>query len=116
MRNPGGALGWFWYLAGHWNEGCRWLSQILVNPGVLELIVARAKALYAGAVLISYQQEDYALARTWLEESVTIWRQIGDHSGLAYSLAMLGLEVLYSGALPGARFNLEESVSLARRT
>src|ERR671912_2332828 len=43
-----GALLWFWYYRGYFNEGQRWLSQALETPAAADAPRPRARALTAG--------------------------------------------------------------------
>ena len=104
-----GALWQFWLLR-HWNEGRYWLEAVLARPGAARPTAARAKALYAAGALTL----DSPLARARLEESVRLWRRLGDRLGLAYALDALADEARMQGDLAAARVSAEESVALFR--
>ncbi|MFL5731821.1 MAG: tetratricopeptide repeat protein [Chloroflexia bacterium] len=110
-----GALGWFWSLRGYFSEGGSWLDSALSLQGSQQPTGERAKALN-WASLLAYRQSDSAKVRSLLEESVSIWRELGDPGGLAYALTLLGVVVLYQGEHERARALLEESVAEFRRT
>ncbi len=62
-------------------------------------------------------QSDFATARARLEESVAIWRELGDKRGLALALTVwnsLGWVSLREGRVADARALIEEGVALWR--
>ena len=67
-----GALGWFWSVRGYFSEGRTWLEEALALPFTDELKPARAKALLLAGVL-AYRQSNPTLARSLLEEGITLW-------------------------------------------
>jgi tetratricopeptide (TPR) repeat protein len=60
------------------------------------------------------EQGDYAVARSLLEESLMIRRQLGDKAGIAVSLNNLGMVAIQQGDYAIARSLLEESLLLCR--
>lgn len=108
----GGALFWFWLHSGYWSEGRRWLEGALT--GTSARTAARAKVLY-GAGVLAWAQGDHATARSRLEESVAIWRELGDEQDIAYALHFLGLAVLGQGEPVRARSLAQESVEIFRK-
>jgi predicted ATPase/DNA-binding XRE family transcriptional regulator len=82
------ALGEFWWPLGHVSEGRRWLAAALAGSGPATA-AARAKALYRAGEL-AYGQGDYGVATTRLEESLTLYRDLGDKWGTACALRGLG--------------------------
>ena len=90
-----GALWNFWYRHGHLSEGRRWLETALALPGQVP-DRARARVLNDLATLMS-QQGDYAQAKPLLTESLSLWRAVGDHKGVARTLNDLGA-VAFFGA------------------
>jgi predicted ATPase len=108
-----GALFWFWDLRGHLSEGRRWLAGALEQTNWPGRTAARAKALYA----LAQTEADNLVARSELEESAAIWREIGDKRGLALSLSCsgsLGFIALYEGRVAAARAFFEEGVAIWR--
>lgn len=105
------ALIWFWYLRGYWREGRRWLEEALAQSAANT--PDRAKALF-GAGGFAWFMGDLPAARSHLEESVALWRTLGDTGGLAYPLAILGLMALFQSNPVQARAHLEESVTNLR--
>ena len=93
-----GALWQFWFEAGHAVEGRGWMEEALSLGG---REVERAKALNGVGYLTTFQN-DYAAAKTRLEEALTLYRAIGDEEGIASALAHL---VFY--ALMGQRGDVD---------
>jgi predicted ATPase len=116
-----GALWRFWQLRGYLREGRQWLDSALAHSAPT---AARARALRGAAALV-WRQGDFGLARRLAEDSVALWRTLGDAAdysraaeysrrGLAEALAVLGLAVGYPGEHAAARAALEESAGLFR--
>jgi predicted ATPase/class 3 adenylate cyclase len=75
----GSALWRFWSVRGHWNEGRRALDGVLAAT-VGDQARRRAQVLQ-GAADIAWRQGRYDEGRAHLEESLAIWREIGDRWG-----------------------------------
>ncbi len=108
-----GALWWFWRLRGFWSEGRRWLEASLRLPQTGGPTIARARALCAAGDL-AYYQDDYPLARSLLEESIILSRELQAEKELAFALGALGVLLRLQGALQTANPLLEESERLSR--
>jgi non-specific serine/threonine protein kinase len=113
-----GALSWFWFHREYWSEWRRWLDEVLVvrentgeRPARTE---ARAKTLSGGGFL-AWMQGDQETARSRLEESVALWRELGDEQGLAQALRFLSGSFESQGDYAAARPLAEESVELFRK-
>ena len=107
-----GALWWFWNIRGYWSEGWRWLEAALALPQVQARTASRAKALCGADTFALRLGHPYA--RSLLEESVAIYRELGEKHSLAEVLSWLGLSMSYQSNLAAARMPLEEGVALAR--
>ncbi|MBA2682381.1 MAG: hypothetical protein H0U76_28810 [Ktedonobacteraceae bacterium] len=107
-----GALWRFWYIRGYWGEGWHWLEAALSLPQAQGRTASRARALY-GAGELAYRL-GYSVTRSLLEESVTIYRELGDKRGLIESLGWLGLSLSVQHEATAAHTLLEESLMLAR--
>lgn len=83
------AMKMFWYIHGHLHEGRRWLEQAL---RLVRVPGETRAAVLIGAGVLTWQQGDYVLARTYIEESLGVWRRPGlEHSReLAFALHILG--------------------------
>ncbi len=107
-----GALTRFWARRGFLSEGRDWLeTAIALYPEAPP--AARAKALH-GAGYLGLEQGDYARAQARCEESLQLYRSIGDDFGVALSLNVLGNVARNLGQSDQAVRLLEESVSLSR--
>jgi predicted ATPase/transcriptional regulator with XRE-family HTH domain len=107
-----GALGWFWRLRGHWEEGDRQLKQALEHSPA-DPTAGRARALLARAFL-AYIWEDNDTAARASEEALTIYRTLGDSRGDAQALFFLSLTVELPGDQERRQALLQESLALAR--
>jgi DNA-binding CsgD family transcriptional regulator/tetratricopeptide (TPR) repeat protein len=106
------ALRWFWFARGHPSEGLLWLTRGLAGTSSIAPHV-RAKGLDAAGALC-HSLGDLVPAETYLTESLTIWREVGDKRGLAISLNTLGLVAKAQGSLVRAGTQLHEALALAR--
>jgi predicted ATPase/DNA-binding CsgD family transcriptional regulator len=106
-----GALAWFAHFANHAGEARNWLMLALQRSSAPT--AARAKALW-GAGLLAMPQGHARMASTLLEESVALWRRLGDPRGLASGLREWGFAMFSQGDAPAAQRYCEESVSLWR--
>jgi len=84
-----GALSRFWEIRGYWSEGRRWLEAALAQAEGLRRSAAHGKALL-GAGRLAYAQGEDTGARSLHEESLRIYRELGDKRGIAASLQNLG--------------------------
>ncbi len=108
-----GALWWFWLRRGHLGEGRRWLEGALERAEPSAYAGARAKVLW-GAGFLAFSQVNHPSALSRLEESVGIYREIGDERGLAYALTFMSLVLTHQGDLASALPPAGESVRLFR--
>jgi non-specific serine/threonine protein kinase len=97
----GAALWRFWWVRGHASEGRQWLAEALEAaearrnaetppshlPGPRASAV-RAEAAF-GAGMLAWIVGDLAEARARYEDSLALWRAIGDREGSAYALMNL---------------------------
>jgi predicted ATPase len=115
-----GALGRFWWFRGYFTEGRAWLEEFLELAEASGRTAARAKALHALGVLIhrsaDYSAGDQELARSRLEESIGIYRELGDVPRTAVVFWNLGRLSNEAGDLETARSSVEESLELERRS
>jgi tetratricopeptide (TPR) repeat protein len=108
------ALQRYWVTRGHLSEGLEWCVRALgQGGGAQERTSERAKALN-GAGTIAYMMGDYASARTYHGESLTIMREIGDRNGIANALTSLGNVAAGQGDDDSAHAYYEESLVLRR--
>lgn len=109
----GGALWWFWLLRGSVAEGRDWCDSIVRLARSGDRTPVRARAL-DGAGALASQAGDVALASTLHEESLAIWRELGDLDELAGALNSQGWAALQRGDWTAARALLEEALTAAR--
>jgi non-specific serine/threonine protein kinase len=107
-----GALGRYWEVRGHWSEGRRVCAGLLLCPEAGERTLARAKMLSVAGRL-AWRQGDLAEARVQ-EESLAIYRELGDKRGIAASLHSLGTLVRNQGDYTQALSLCEESLAIFR--
>jgi predicted ATPase/class 3 adenylate cyclase len=108
----GGALWYFWELCGPWGEGRAFLEQALAaSEGVAEAV--RAKALGGASVLMG-NLGDFEQAIALGQQSLALFRKLGERPGTALSLYSLGTMAWLRGNLEPARSLLEEALTLFR--
>jgi predicted ATPase len=108
-----GALCQFWLIRGHLREGREWLARLLGLAGASPRTAARAKALTRAGHL-AHNLGDFTAARALFEESLALWRELGDQQGIAASLNDLGWVVLCQGDYAVARSLSQEGLALWR--
>ena len=122
-----GALSYFWLLRGYFSESLRWLEDALAlsvreqskNFATGIYIPARtekaqrAKVLYA-AVMAYFASMNVKSARTVFEESLRLWRELGDKWWMAAVLQYAGIVMGMEGDVQTALARDEEGVLLAR--
>jgi predicted ATPase len=106
-----GALGWFWYVRGYAAEARDWLARRLEVPTDASPAV-HARALFVTGRLTALQGDNVA-ARSLLAESITIFRELNDETGLGVALHALAHAT--SGHAEEHAL-LDESVALLRRS
>lgn len=106
------ALWRFWTARGHFTEGRRWLKATLERARAGSPAL-RAKALQAAGSLAA-AQNDYVEARTFCEDSLVLYRTIGDKRGAAVVIAEIGSALRKQGDYKAARPYLEGSLAAYR--
>lgn len=104
----------FWLVRGHLAEGRAMLDACLSQRGGGETTLSRANALHAGGILAT-AQVDLPRAQALHEESLALFRRVGDQEDVAGALENLGIVARLRGDLAGARALLEESLAMRRR-
>jgi predicted ATPase/class 3 adenylate cyclase len=108
-----GLLDFYWYFAGFMSEGRRWLEAMLSMPSASRRGPLRAQALHALGALAVVQGE-YAAGAAALEESVTLFREVGNRRGTARSLTYLGVATQYLDDPATALSFHQESARISR--
>jgi len=106
-----GALAWFAHFSNHANEVRGWLLALLQRAAAPTRVYA--KALW-GVGLMALILGEYQQAKSELEESVTLWRTLGDQHGLAVTLRELCAILHFLNQPIAAQQCGEESVALWR--
>jgi predicted ATPase/DNA-binding SARP family transcriptional activator len=107
------SLWWFWYLRSYLDEGRQWLGATLKAPGS-DLSPLRAQILHGDATLAS-DQGKIDEARSAARESLRLFSRLGDESGLAQVLNVLGHLALAEGDDDEAAESYAQSLSIYRR-
>src|SRR5438445_1473211 len=106
----GGALRQFWYMRSYFSEGRDFLERALSRSDGVAVSV-RAKALIA-ATRLNVSLDYLDRAEALCEESLALYRELGDTVGIASSLHLLAAIAWGRGNLAMARSQEEESLAL----
>jgi predicted ATPase/class 3 adenylate cyclase len=106
----GTALERFWVVRGHRNEGLAFLERALAGSSGVATSV-RAKALLAAARL-AFVQSHYDRGEVLAQESLALFRGLGDRRGIALSLDRLGMAAWRRGDFRTAGVLMEEDLAL----
>ncbi len=109
----GTVLWWYWWSRGHFAEGRRWIERALARGGELSPSL-RARALL-GAGQLAGGQGDQRRAIRRMDESLALYRAMGDDSGVALLLLNLGYAHWENGDAASARDAFDESLALRRK-
>jgi len=106
-----GALGWFWFIRGYWEEAWKWLTMSLdmvMDPEPR----LRAKALYrAGGLEVI--RGNLAGPSELVKEALDICTENGDEEGMAWCLNLLGQVTTFDKQdLDQGSSNLKKSIEL----
>jgi predicted ATPase len=108
-----GRLYRLWMYRGYAKEGEQTLAEALALPGGSQACRARAWFCLGGVAFI---QADYSVARDALAKSLTLWRQIGDQAGMAWSLMGLGATATSCAEFDSASTLLDQARQSGRRS
>ena len=115
-----GALGWFWFVRGHFSEGRHWLQQALAlsRTTVRARMPADYSGWYATAIhamgTLAEAQGDYAITQALNEESLAFFQELEDKPGIAQSLHWLGVAAFWKGDYAATRVLHEKCLALYR--
>jgi ATP/maltotriose-dependent transcriptional regulator MalT len=106
-------LGWalwlFWGIRSHLDEGRRSMERALSARGSVSMTAsARAKALFVGGMMSNYQGEHLS-AEPLVQESLRLFKELGDKVGTAYALSNVGYVALGRGRYRQAIAVIEEA-------
>ncbi|MEO6458312.1 MAG: tetratricopeptide repeat protein [Chloroflexia bacterium] len=108
-----GALGMFWQVRGYITEGREQLARVTDKATAPEPTAPRAKALLIAGRLATVQC-DFPAAREHYEESLALWRELGNKRGVAASLDGLANVAAEEGDYSAARAYYEENLTAWR--
>ncbi len=108
----GGALSSFWFVRAYFSEGRDFLERALLRSDEVAAPV-RAKALYAASQL-NYALGSLDRAEALCEQSLALYRELGDTLGIGNCLHLLADIVWGRGNLASSRALGEESLMLFR--
>jgi len=86
----GSALQEFLWTRGYFREGRELYTALLAHPQAKQHTEARASALN-GSGALARMQGDYVSARSLHEQSLEIYRELGNKAGIAYASGNLGI-------------------------
>lgn len=109
-----GAFGKFWEMRGYFREGRELLSTMLSKIKISGT-APHAKALSVAGNL-AFEQSEFLAARSLLEQSVSVYRELGavHKGGLAEALRLLGYNATSMGEYEAASALLTENLSIMR--
>ena len=106
-----GALGHYWLIIGYLWEGDAWFGKILGSGYRFPRDRILARALVRAGFLAQING-DFASARALYEQSLSIWQELGDQSGIGWSLSRVAVMVGSRGDFGKAIELLEESLQI----
>src|SRR5260370_21559894 len=107
------ALERFWVVRGHRTEGLAFLEQALAGSSEVATDL-RAKALLAAARL-AFIQSHYDQGKVLAQESLALFRELGDRRGIALSLDRLGMAAWRRGDFRAAPVLMQEVLVLFKQ-
>ena len=107
-----GALSHFWYVREHHSAARVWMQRALDRPN--EAPAARAKLL-VGAGRLAWFQGELRRGNALLEESLALYRDLGDGAGAAFTLLVLGRIAVSQGDQKRGASLVEKSLASFRR-
>ena len=107
-----GSLGRFWWVHGHMTEGRIWLKQALaIREGVSKEVQAKALRWAGG---LAWPQGDLLAAKIAFDESISLYRELGDMAGMANVLGNLGTVAQNQGDYASAWEMFSQSLEFLR--
>jgi predicted ATPase len=110
-------LRWLWYIRGYLAEGRQWIERALAasSASPAQLPPRLRARLLQGAGVLADEQADYAVAAARYEESIALYREIGDTKGIQATTNSLGMLAWARGDYAQAQSCFEESLRLSRQ-
>src|SRR5260370_33996845 len=108
-----GALWWYWFMRGYYNEALHWLEAALAVPRTGRQTAARAQVLTAtGFIHVALGHPEKAQA--FLEESIALYEELGNRRGSAHALQFLAWVYEARGDYTMARSLIEQGLAHCR--
>jgi predicted ATPase/class 3 adenylate cyclase/DNA-binding XRE family transcriptional regulator len=107
----------FWFARGYWAEGRRWLEAALARSHDLAPAIRAMLLLHVGFALpqlTAFSDDGRQRISALLEESLALFRAVGDRSGIAAVLTVQGAYAWSLGDYPQATPRLNEALALHR--
>ena len=108
------SLGYFWFVHGHIREGVGWLEKFLESTQDISSALVARGLTYLGTMLWANNEDNDQESVILHEKSLTIFRELNDHSGIAWVLNQMGVIALQRGELMTAEQQLNESLALQK--
>jgi predicted ATPase/DNA-binding SARP family transcriptional activator/DNA-binding CsgD family transcriptional regulator len=109
----GWALWLFWWIRGRFTEGRRWMEEALASGEAMPPR-DRAKALFVAGTMAT-GQTDLPSAEPLIEESIRLFRELGDERGTALAVGSAGIAAIGEKRYEEGIALLEEAGSLYRK-
>ena len=106
-------LSFFWFVRGYLRESIGWLEKVLAQSRGASA-ASRAEALKWLGMVLHSSRGDYDRAALLWEESLTLYRELGDRAGIAWIQNYQGINALNQGEYAKAEQLLGESLALRR--
>ena len=107
-----GALGWFWIIRCHFQEGLKWFGLAMERREDVTKS-ALAKALGFAGILF-WIHDAIPSSRDVLQKSIELYRELGNKQELSNKLLALGTTELSDGNLPEARSLFGQALAISR--
>ena len=108
-----GALARYWHIRGFFSEGRRHLTALL-GLAPKKSVSQGLAAAHNGLGILAWSQGDLAVARSSYEESLRLWRELGNEHQIAWVLSNLGLVSMDQQRFKEARGQFEQSLAIRR--
>ena len=100
----------FWWMRGHADEGRRWIEETL-DRGTDLPDATRARLLFIASTL-AHGRSDWERSRVMAEESLTLFRRVGDEEGIALALGAAGVAALGQGRHEEGLASIGQSIEI----
>ncbi len=107
-----GSLAKLWDMRGYFSEARNWLEKLLMDPDNISPGI-RANSLRLSGMFATQQGEN-VIAKNYVEESLRIYRELKDKTGIANCLNILGLIDFDTGNYESSKKKLTESLEIRK--